>query len=60
MHLDDVDLQLLALIQSDDSISTEAMAKQVGLSKTPAGDAFKSSKKPDLSNVASLCWTQIN
>ena len=35
MHLDDIDLQLLALIQSDDSISTESMAQQVGLSKTP-------------------------
>ena len=35
MHLDEIDLQLLALIQSDDSISTEAMAQQVGLSKTP-------------------------
>ncbi|MFD1381986.1 Lrp/AsnC family transcriptional regulator [Rhodanobacter aciditrophus] len=35
MHLDDTDLQLLALIQSDDSISIESMANQVGLSKTP-------------------------
>ncbi|WP_421850086.1 Lrp/AsnC family transcriptional regulator [Marinomonas sp.] len=35
MHLDEIDLQLLALIQSDDSISTESMAQQVGLSKTP-------------------------
>ncbi|MGR0277617.1 Lrp/AsnC family transcriptional regulator [Marinomonas dokdonensis] len=35
MDLDDVDLQLLALIQSNDSISTEVMAQQVGLSKTP-------------------------
>ena len=35
MNLDYIDLQLLALIQSDDSISTEAMAQQVGLSKTP-------------------------
>lgn len=35
MHLDETDLQLLALIQSDDSISIESMAKQVGLSKTP-------------------------
>ena len=35
MHLDDIDLQLLALIQSNDSISTESMAQQVGLSKTP-------------------------
>ena len=35
MNLDEIDLQLLALIQSDDSISTESMAQQVGLSKTP-------------------------
>lgn len=35
MHLDDTDLQLLALIQSNDSISTEQLAQQVGLSKTP-------------------------
>lgn len=35
MNLDHTDLQLLALIQSDDSISIEAMAQQVGLSKTP-------------------------
>jgi Lrp/AsnC family transcriptional regulator len=35
MHLDEIDLQLLALIQSDGSISTESMAQQVGLSKTP-------------------------
>lgn len=35
MNLDSIDLQLLALIQSNDSISTEAMAQQVGLSKTP-------------------------
>ncbi len=35
MNLDDTDLQLLALIQSDDSISIESMANQVGLSKTP-------------------------
>lgn len=35
MNLDSIDMQLLALIQSDDSISTDLMAKQVGLSKTP-------------------------
>ncbi|NLQ16878.1 Lrp/AsnC family transcriptional regulator [Marinomonas sp. M1K-6] len=35
MNLDEIDLQLLALIQSDDSISTESMAQHVGLSKTP-------------------------
>ena len=35
MNLDRIDMQLLALIQSNDSISTEAMAQQVGLSKTP-------------------------
>lgn len=35
MNLDSIDLQLLALIQSNDSISTEVMAQQVGLSKTP-------------------------
>ncbi|REG81312.1 Lrp/AsnC family transcriptional regulator [Marinomonas pollencensis] len=35
MHLDDTDLKLLALIQSDDSISVDLMAKRVGLSKTP-------------------------
>ncbi|RDL44401.1 transcriptional regulator [Marinomonas piezotolerans] len=35
MNLDNTDLQLLALIQSDDSISIEVMASHVGLSKTP-------------------------
>lgn len=35
MNLDNIDMQLLALIQSNDSISTESLAKQVGLSKTP-------------------------
>jgi len=35
MNLDKIDLQLLALIQRDDSISIESMAQQVGLSKTP-------------------------
>lgn len=35
MTLDKTDMQLLALIQRDDSISTEALAQQVGLSKTP-------------------------
>lgn len=35
MNLDSIDMQLLALIQSDGSISTEAMSQQVGISKTP-------------------------
>lgn len=35
MNLDNTDMQLLALIQSDDSISVDLMAQQVGLSKTP-------------------------
>lgn len=35
MNLDKTDLQLLALIQSNDSISIDSMAQQVGLSKTP-------------------------
>lgn len=35
MNLDSIDMQLLAIIQSNDSISVEAMAQQVGLSKTP-------------------------
>jgi Lrp/AsnC family transcriptional regulator len=32
---DDVDLQLLAILQQDASISVDALAKQVGLTKTP-------------------------
>ncbi|SBS32959.1 Leucine-responsive regulatory protein [Marinomonas spartinae] len=35
MTLDNIDMQLLALIQSDDSISNDTLAQQVGLSKTP-------------------------
>ncbi|GAB3484906.1 Lrp/AsnC family transcriptional regulator [Marinomonas epiphytica] len=35
MNLDNIDMQLLALIQSNDSISTESLANHVGLSKTP-------------------------
>ena len=32
---DEVDLQLLAILQQDASISVDALAKQVGLTKTP-------------------------
>jgi Lrp/AsnC family transcriptional regulator len=35
MNLDNTDMQLLALMQHDDSISLDLMAQQVGLSKTP-------------------------
>ncbi|WP_347372380.1 Lrp/AsnC family transcriptional regulator [Marinomonas sp. MED121] len=35
MLMDDTDLELLTLIQRDDSISLEEMAAHVGLSKTP-------------------------
>lgn len=35
MYLDSIDMQLLALIQHDDSISVDLIAKHVGLSKTP-------------------------
>ncbi|MCL6414664.1 Lrp/AsnC family transcriptional regulator [Aestuariirhabdus sp. Z084] len=33
--LDDIDMQLLAIIQSDVSLSVEEMAERVGLTKTP-------------------------
>jgi len=35
MHLDKVDLQLIAILQNDVSIAVEALAKRVGLTKTP-------------------------
>ena len=35
MHLDDIDLRLIAILQRDVSIAVEELAKQVGLTKTP-------------------------
>jgi len=35
MHLDRVDLQLIAILQNDVSIAVEELAKRVGLTKTP-------------------------
>ena len=35
MHLNDVDLRLIAILQQDASIAIEELAKQVGLTKTP-------------------------
>jgi len=35
MNFDSIDLELLALIQRDDSLSIDELAKRVGLTKTP-------------------------
>ena len=35
MNLNDIDLQLIAILQQDASIAEEELAKQVGLTKTP-------------------------
>ena len=35
MYLDDIDLRLIAILQTDVSIAVEELAKQVGLTKTP-------------------------
>ena len=35
MHLKDIDLQLIAILQRDVSISIDELAKRVGLTKTP-------------------------
>lgn len=35
MNFDSVDLEILALIQRDDSLSVDELAKRVGLTKTP-------------------------
>lgn len=35
MHLNEIDLRLIAILQQDASIAVEELAKQVGLTKTP-------------------------
>ncbi|MFB1014057.1 MAG: Lrp/AsnC family transcriptional regulator [Alteromonadaceae bacterium] len=35
MHLNEIDLRLIAILQRDASIAVEELAKQVGLTKTP-------------------------
>lgn len=35
MHLNDIDLRLIAILQRDVSIAVEELARQVGLTKTP-------------------------
>ena len=55
MHLDDIDLQLLSLFQSNDNISTEAIAYQVGLSKTPCWRCIQKLEKAGFIKRHVLC-----
>ncbi|WHI53145.1 Lrp/AsnC family transcriptional regulator [Microbulbifer sp. MLAF003] len=53
--LDAIDRQLLAILQSDVSLSIEELAERVGLTKTPAGAGCKSWRKAALSAAKLHC-----
>ena len=41
MHLNDIDMRLIAILQQDASIAIDELAQRVGLTKTPCWRRYK-------------------